>query len=187
MPEPEWALSERGEQQADALVPILAALGIEHVYSSPFRRCRDTLRPFAERTGVPLTIHPGLRERCLSSQWLGDFREVWERSWADFSFALEGGESSRTCRDRIAAAVADIVASAPGRTLALGSHGYSIGLLLTTLDPTYGIREAGTLRTPEIIKLVHEGDVLQWDRDFSLGAAFDQIATHFRLTPGIVA
>lgn len=185
--EPEWALSETGRTQAEALVPVLSGLGIQRVYTSPFRRSRDTLRPFAAAAGLKLVEHEGLRERCLTSGWIGDFREIWQRSWADLGYTLDGGESSLVCRTRMVAAVQEIAERHPGEIIALGSHGYSIGLFLTTLAPTFGIEEASAMRTPDIFKVVLEGPALRWDRGFHAGARFDAIATHFRQTPGIVA
>jgi 2,3-bisphosphoglycerate-dependent phosphoglycerate mutase len=185
--EPEWALSRRGEEQAQGLVPLLASLGIRRLYCSPFRRCRQTLEPYAMASGVELTLHEGLRERCLSPVWIGDFREVWERSWADLSYALAGGESSLACRERVHRAVTEIAQRHSGETLGLGSHGFAIGLFLTTIDPTCGAAEAGALRTPDVLKFVYDGREFRWERAFSLGVAFDRIATHFRETPGIVA
>lgn len=185
--EPDWALSARGLAQAEALVPVLATLGIHRIYTSPFRRCCETMRPFAESAGLPLAVHDGLRERCLSSSWIGDFREVWQRSWADYSFALAGGESSHACRERMAAAVSEIVQRHSGETLALASHGFSIGLFLTTVDPSCGGVEASALRTPDLLKFTHDERGFRWHRDYRAGEAFDALATDFRQTPGIVA
>lgn len=187
IPEPDWALSSRGAEQAVLLVPILTRLGIHRLYSSPFRRAVDTVTPFARAADLELQIEQGLRERTLSSAWIGDFRDVWHRSWNDLSYALEGGESGAVCRDRMVAAVRRLTDRHAGETLALASHGYSIGLLLTTLDPDFGGAEAGALRTPELLRLVRDGSDLSWDRSFQPGPAFDRIATHFRATPGIVA
>ena len=46
-PEPEWPLSEVGRRQAEALVPVLKAIGVNRLASSPYRRAIDTLGPFA--------------------------------------------------------------------------------------------------------------------------------------------
>jgi 2,3-bisphosphoglycerate-dependent phosphoglycerate mutase len=186
-PESDWVLSPVGEQQAQGLVPVLDALGVRRVYSSPYLRCRDTLGPFAEAHGIEITPHEGLRERRIASQWVPDFRDVWRRSWEDFSYALEGGESSWVCRARIGAAVEAIVQRHAGETIALGSHGNAIGLFLHYVDASFGIERASALRTPEIVKVVHQGDGFAWEKTFSAGAEFERLATDFRLTPGIVA
>lgn len=185
--ESDWRLSPAGEAQARGLVPILAGLGVRRVYSSPYRRCRDTLAPFSAALGAELMLHEGLRERRIATQWMADFREVWRRSWGNFSFVLDGGESSWTCRERIAAAVEEIARRHPDETIALGSHGNAIGLFMHYVEASFGLPQASALRTPEILKIIHENGRFSWEKTFSAGGAFEQLATDFRLTPGIVA
>lgn len=186
-PEPEWSLSPTGTAQADGLAPVLAPLGITRLYSSPYQRCRDTLAPFATTRGLPITVHDGLRERRIAGEWVTDFRDVWQRSWADFSYTLDGGESSWSCRARITAAIDEIARRHSGETLALSSHGAALALFLHFVEPTFGIREASALRTPELLKVTHHAGRYTWHRTFVPGAAFDTLATDYRLTPGIVA
>jgi 2,3-bisphosphoglycerate-dependent phosphoglycerate mutase len=168
-------------------VPVLRALGIQRLYCSPYHRCRATLAPFAKEAKIDVILDPGLRERRIAAVWIGDFRDIWRRSWEDFSYALEGGESSLVCRARIAAAVEAIVARHPGGTIGLGSHGNAIGLFMNYVDPAFGLAEASRLRTPEVLKVVHRDGRFSWDRSFSAGEMFDQLATDFRATPGVVA
>lgn len=185
--EPEWRLSDVGTAQARGLVGVLRALGVQRVYTSPYQRCRDTLAPFAAAHGIELALHDGLRERRVAGHRVMDFREWWTRSWADFSYALEGGEDSWTCRTRMAAAVAAIARQHRGETIALGSHGNAIALFLHYVDTTFGLERASALRTPEIMKIVHRDGGFVWERTFSAGEEFERLATDFRLTPGIVA
>jgi 2,3-bisphosphoglycerate-dependent phosphoglycerate mutase len=185
--EHDWPLSALGEEQARGLVAALQPLGIRRLYCSPYRRCRDTLAPFADAAGLDVMPDTGLRERRIAAVWMSDFRDVWCRSWGDFSYAVEGGESSWTCRERIAAAAEAIIARHPGETIGLGSHGNAIGLFMNYVDPAFGLHEATRIRTPEILKVVQRGGKLSWDRAFSAGAAFDELATDFRATPGVVA
>lgn len=185
--EPDWALSPLGEQQALALAAVLVPLGIQRLSCSPYRRCCATLAPFARQEGIDVVMDPGLRERRIAAVWMSDFREVWRRSWGDFSYAHEGGESSLVCRARIAAAVEAIVARHPGETIGLGSHGNAIGLFMSYVDPSFGLEEATRLRTPEVLRVRHRDSRFTWDRSFSAGAAFEALATDFRATPGVVA
>ena len=185
--EPDWALSPVGKAQARGLVPVLTALGLQRLYSSPYRRCRDTLAPFAAAAGLEVTLVADLRERRIAGGWISDFREVWQRSWADLDFALEGGETSRVCRRRVVAAVDTIAARHPGETLAIGSHGNAIALFLSHADPTFTVTDAGSIRTPEISKVTHQAGCYVWDRGFHAGPEFEALATDFRATPGVVA
>jgi 8-oxo-dGTP diphosphatase len=61
-PDPERPLDERGEAQAQAIVPLLSAYGVTRLLSSSSVRCADTLRPFAASAGLPLRLKEGLSE-----------------------------------------------------------------------------------------------------------------------------
>jgi 8-oxo-dGTP pyrophosphatase MutT (NUDIX family)/phosphohistidine phosphatase SixA len=60
-------LTAEGAQQAQALVPVLAAFGIAQVVTSPWLRCVETVRPYAERTSVPVLRADALTERAASA------------------------------------------------------------------------------------------------------------------------
>ncbi|MFM6980904.1 MAG: NUDIX hydrolase [Micrococcales bacterium] len=51
-----------GKQQAKALVPMLSALGIKRVISSPWERCASTVKPFATAKGYPITERTQISE-----------------------------------------------------------------------------------------------------------------------------
>jgi phosphohistidine phosphatase len=63
-PDPERALTERGERQARAAGVALAALGLRftQVLTSPKVRARDTARLAAEALGAPVVEHAALAE-----------------------------------------------------------------------------------------------------------------------------
>ncbi|WP_345457676.1 NUDIX hydrolase [Nocardioides marinquilinus] len=55
-------LLQRGEEQAEALVPLLAAYGVSRVVSSSSVRCTQSVEPFARTTGWPLETREHLTE-----------------------------------------------------------------------------------------------------------------------------
>jgi 2,3-bisphosphoglycerate-dependent phosphoglycerate mutase len=127
-----FPLSERGREQAQALAPLLAELGVDALASSPFQRALDTLAPFAEARALDIAVDDDLRERRLGS-WLEDaeaVREAIRRMQADADFRREGGETGRDCLARYEAALARVVDANPGRTIAVGAHGGVIGHFL---------------------------------------------------------
>ncbi|MDU2269640.1 MAG: NUDIX domain-containing protein [Winkia neuii] len=75
-------LARKGVGQTKNLVPILSAYGIGQVLTSPWRRCFQTVAPFATLTGAPLTALAELTEtahaadgmavRELAKKWLAD-------------------------------------------------------------------------------------------------------------------
>ncbi len=66
-PDPERPLDERGEAQAQALVPLLRAYGVTRLVSSSSLRCADTLRPYAATAGLPLRLRDGLSEEGFAA------------------------------------------------------------------------------------------------------------------------
>jgi broad specificity phosphatase PhoE len=51
-------LTEAGRQRAQALVSIAAGAGVSAIYTTQFKRNRDTAQPLAERLGVAATEVP---------------------------------------------------------------------------------------------------------------------------------
>jgi 8-oxo-(d)GTP phosphatase len=55
-------LTPAGRAQAERLVPLLAAYGVESVITSPWERCVATVRPYLEATGIGAELRPELTE-----------------------------------------------------------------------------------------------------------------------------
>ena len=55
-------LTPLGLVQADAVADVLAAYGIGQVVTSPSRRCRQTVEPYADRAELGLELEPALSE-----------------------------------------------------------------------------------------------------------------------------
>lgn len=164
LPEPEWPLSERGCQQAAGLTPVFGRLDIGAVYSSPFPRAIDTVRPFADARGLPINTHPDLRERKLAAGPVPNFRELLRQTWQDFQFAAPGGESSAACQARVRAAVSALAEKHHGATLLLASHGNAIGLYLNSIDPSFGYDDWAAMKNPDTFRvIVHDGRHT-WDK-----------------------
>lgn len=55
-------LDSRGRAEAQELVPTLAAYAVARIFTSPFRRCIETVEPMAIHSGLPIEIRPELAE-----------------------------------------------------------------------------------------------------------------------------
>jgi broad specificity phosphatase PhoE len=55
-------LTAAGRYQAADLVGMLAEMGIDHIHTSPYRRCVETAAPLAARLGISLHITEALAE-----------------------------------------------------------------------------------------------------------------------------
>lgn len=58
-------LSGKGRSQAKALVPMLAAYGIEEVHSSDALRCRETVKRYAKSIDADVLAEPALSEESF--------------------------------------------------------------------------------------------------------------------------
>ena len=59
---PDPGLSNIGQSQANAVAETLTSLNLKHAFSSPMQRCQETGAPFANRSGLALTIEPAVTE-----------------------------------------------------------------------------------------------------------------------------
>ena len=64
------ALSPRGRQEAIELAPVLAKMEFEGIYSSPLRRCKETLVPYLQGRSEQLHLVDDLIEMEYGS-WSG--------------------------------------------------------------------------------------------------------------------
>jgi 8-oxo-dGTP diphosphatase len=71
-------LSEHGSEQAQALVPLLAAHRPVLLVSSPYRRCVQTLEPLGEKLGLPVQAHDALADDAHADDALRLLRAIAE-------------------------------------------------------------------------------------------------------------
>jgi len=64
----ERPLDSLGDEQADRLVPLLAAYGIKRVLSADVLRCLETIGPYAEETRLTVESEPLLSESGYGTQ-----------------------------------------------------------------------------------------------------------------------
>ncbi|MEY9926073.1 8-oxo-dGTP pyrophosphatase MutT (NUDIX family)/phosphohistidine phosphatase SixA [Catenulispora sp. GP43] len=85
----ERPLTGRGRDDAEALVPVLAAYGQADLTASPFARCVATLKPTARSAGAALALEPALGEGADP-----DAGRAWLRE------ALKSGRTTIACSHR---------------------------------------------------------------------------------------
>ena len=147
IPESDWPLSELGRKQARDLV---GTLDVDRIYSSPFPRAIDTLKPVADGLNLAIETVHDLRERRLAKGMLDNWLEELERAWGDFDRCLPGGESSRNCQDRVCQAMMQIAQDNEGKTVAVASHGNAIALFLNSIDAAFGFNEWRQMQNPHL-------------------------------------
>jgi probable phosphoglycerate mutase len=131
-------LSSAGRAQAERLARELADSGLELLVASDLRRSIDTAAPLARRLGLELRLDPRLRE-LDAGNWAGLVRgEIARRDAAalarfdagDPEVRAGGGECRREVAARARSALCALAAAAPGRRIAVVTHGGLVRCLL---------------------------------------------------------
>jgi len=134
-------LSPLGREQARSLAGYLRRVPFSVIYASPMRRVRQTLEELLKHQTQSPRILPELREVDFGA-WTG---LSWDAIQGQFGVSayrwldqLDAGliaqaEPLQEFRQRIDLALRQILAEAPGSTVAVVCHGGVIRMLLSTL------------------------------------------------------
>ena len=136
------------------------------IYSSPYRRARETVEPLAARMNLPIREMSELRERSLGRVWEGDWPATMRTTWEDFSFAYpEGGETNDEVMARAQVVLRALCDRHPGDAIVVATHGNLLVLLLRALDPTKGYEFWRKLSVPDVYRVViAEGKIFELRR-----------------------
>lgn len=122
-------LNARGRAQAEALAERLADYGIDHVFSSPLERARQTAEPLAHRIGIPMQISEAINEIAFGT-WEGKTLEELAAypGWQNFNRVRSttrppGGELMSEVQARMVGEIEDLRHRYPKAVIALVSHG----------------------------------------------------------------
>ena len=147
--ESDVALSPRGQRQARAVAPLLAALRPNALVSSGMRRAVQTAEPIAAACGLPLRIEPDLHERKVGA--LAGFSDetsggVWsetKRRWlsGEPDYAPPGAESFTAMQRRLLPVWQRLTEEHAGRTLVVVAHGMVKRVLLLSLLPGWSLQD----------------------------------------------
>ncbi len=150
MPDENRPLSARGEEDANRVANILQQHPIETIYSSPFRRARQTIEPLAARLGLPIHIEQGLQERRLGNGSDQGFREAVEATWRNPSFSHPGGETNTAAQQRGMAVLRRVQEQRTLDHIVLSTHGNLMALILQVFDRSVGFSFWKSLTMPDI-------------------------------------
>jgi 2,3-bisphosphoglycerate-dependent phosphoglycerate mutase len=149
-PDEERTLSARGYANAERVGTLLCGFPIVAVYSSPYRRARETVEPLAAHLGLPIYEIDNLRERELGTAPTDSFVTAVQATWEDPSFTWPGGESNTAAQRRGVAVVHDLLDRHPEQQVAIGTHGNLLALILQHFDPSVGFSFWRSLTMPDV-------------------------------------
>lgn len=146
-------LSEKGENDAELVAEILQEYSIGQIFSSPYHRALQTIKPLAGRLKIDIHVEPDLRERQLASSMPADFLKAVENTWANPNFAHPGGESNSSAQSRGISAISKLNQRFKGKHIVLSTHGNLLAVTLQHFSPTINFSFWRSLTFPDIYKL----------------------------------
>lgn len=158
-------LSALGEKDARRVTERLRQEGIHTLYSSPYIRAIDTIAGLAEELGQEIRIVEDLKERC----WRDDERTLpdhelypyLDQMFAEPDFVLaDGGESNNDCKTRAVQALKEILHRHKDDTIAIGTHGMVMTLMMNHFAGEYGLDFLLQTSKPDIYRMEFTGEEL---------------------------
>ncbi|WP_423407320.1 histidine phosphatase family protein [Heyndrickxia sp. MSNUG] len=146
-------LTEQGRKQALALVEFFKQKEIDLIFSSPFKRAIDTIKPLSDSKKINIIEDSRLGERVLSTVSFEDWRDKLKQSFDDFDLVFEGGESHTAGMERAKSLLEDILCSNDENIL-LVSHGNMTTLLMRYFNESFGYDCLMEMTNPDVFELV---------------------------------
>ncbi|WP_342548384.1 histidine phosphatase family protein [Paenibacillus sp. FSL P2-0089] len=153
-------LSEKGRADAWRVTRLLLHENINILISSPYKRAIQTIQGLEKPLGTTIVIKDNFKERVLSAEPVTDFGQAMSKVWEDFSFAWPGGESNLVAQNRGVQALYKVLQQYKGNSIAIGTHGNMMVLIMNALDKRYDFSFWKQLEMPDIYKLSFHEDKL---------------------------
>ncbi|GLB58102.1 histidine phosphatase family protein [Cytobacillus sp. NCCP-133] len=151
------------KEQALKLADYFKGKEINHIYSSPFVRAIETIRPLAESRNLEIIEETRLGERVLSSTLFGNWQEKLKQSFSDFELVFEGGESLTSGIERAASLLKELISSNEDH-IVLVSHGNLSTLLLRYFDERVGYGHLMEMSNPDVFEIQVSNESAVWKR-----------------------
>lgn len=164
----DWLLSTTGEEQAEKLATPLMNYGIDVVYTSPFVRARQTVRPFLAQSALEEVIAPSLTDQKTAETTLApaEFQAVVQKMWADENFSEQNCESNAACQKRICDFMQQILDEQGEKTVLISTHGQPLALFLRSIEPRVDIDTWANMQMPHVYRVEYKDGTWHWDVNF---------------------
>ncbi|MGA4718611.1 histidine phosphatase family protein [Fictibacillus nanhaiensis] len=173
----EWTrgLTAKGYEDARRVTELLRDKKIELVVSSPYLRSILTVEQVALHIGKEVLVMENLREKgfSCSDNRLEDneLGPLLEKSFVDFNFSLEGGESNAACQKRAVQVLRELLHTYKDKNMVIGTHGAVMTLMMNYFDSLIGLDFLYSTTKPDIYRLAFNDEELVsvervWDKTF---------------------
>ncbi len=152
-------LTQKGLSDRAYVNEYFRNIKIDRMYSSPYRRASQTIRPLADERGLSIQRLSGFRE------WMGgkpfqpeEFASRMRELWADFSRRTGGCECLADVRNRALRSLNEVLGES--ESAVIGAHGLMLSVIIHHFYPLFGVESfLNILNTqPWIVKMYfHNG------------------------------
>ncbi len=132
----ERELTKDGLAARKYIVDYLKDKSIDVIFSSTYKRCIDTIKPFSELTGLPINTAENFKERNIG-KWVDDFATYSANQWKDFSYKIEGGESLQDVQIRNIIELKRILKENKNQNIVISTHGTAFSTILNYYDSSF--------------------------------------------------
>ncbi|RIW32053.1 histidine phosphatase family protein [Bacillus salacetis] len=150
-------LTEKGIRDAQVVTDLLKDAEIDEVISSPYLRSILTVEETARHIGKDVVIQENLKERVFSSEGQRvpdqDLMPLLEKSFKNFDYGLNGGESNADCQKRAVTVLVNLLKSYKNRNIVIGSHGAVMTLMMGYFDPAFDLNFLHSTTKPDIYRM----------------------------------
>lgn len=152
-------LTSEGAEDCKTVTEFLLNKNITKIFSSPYKRAIDTIKDFAERSGLKINIVDDLRERKVDSIWIEDFNKFSEKQWGNFDYKLSDGENLNQVQKRNITALQHILKDNDNENIVIGSHGTALSTVISYFNKNFDYKEFQRIRyyMPFIVCITFDG------------------------------
>ena len=166
-------LTQNGIQQARALSLVFDSITLHHVYSSRLKRTHKTAQIIADKKGLPISLHDGIRERFFGSlegktgvYVKKHFQDAYEvilkaspNTQLDWKI-VDDMESLREVLKRVLNFFDQITHTHKGKTILLASHAnVMLSLLIHLKFASFNELPYGSIKNTAYIKIEKNDNV----------------------------
>ena len=112
---------------------------IDFVFSSPYLRSFETVKPIADYFKTEIKTDERFRERKAGEN--SNNQEMFEKRWKDLNFAEPNGETIRNVQIRNIEALNEILENYTNKNIVIGTHGTALSSILNYYDNSFEIND----------------------------------------------
>lgn len=149
---------------------------IDLVFSSPYIRSFETVKPIADYFNLKIKTDERFRERKVGGK--SNNHEMFEKRWNDLNFAEPNGETIKSVQKRNIEALHELLEINQNKKIVIGTHGTALSSILNYYDNTFGINDFLKILNlmPYVIRLDFKNkDLINKEEEFYIYKEFKKL------------